>query len=182
MKKPKVALVALMTLLVVISSCNNKVNKNGSDEAGKMIAQQNDGSFLLKLEEAACYSDQLNPASNTAEWKFVVPKPGRYKVWLCSETRDTNKLSYLTPVKISILDSHLERSPECDKIVRNSAEVAFPYFRTESYMGTFYIPEPGEYNIQIISEKVTNKENQSQNQLIADNTKLMSLILVPMTR
>jgi hypothetical protein len=147
-----------------------------------MISQQRDGSILLKLEEAICYNDKVNPSCNTAEWKFVVPKPGRYKVWLSSATRDTTNLSYTAPVKISLLDNQLEGSPECDKIVRDSEEVAYPYFRTDSYMGSFYIPEPGEYNIQIISEKVTTKEIRSQTQLIADNTRLMSLILIPMTR
>jgi hypothetical protein len=45
-----------------------------------------------------------------------------------------------------------------------------------------YIPEPGEYNIQVISEKVTTKEIRSHSQLLADNTRLMSLMLVPMIR
>ena len=171
-----------MIVTSVSFSCNHKNNSHDSDETGKMISQQNDGSILLKLEEATCYSDQVNPSSNTAEWKFSVPKPGRFKVWLCSATRDTNNLSYMTPVKINLLDSNLERRPECDKIVKNSTEVTFPYFRTDSYMGSVYISEPGEYNIQVISEKVTTKEIRNQTRLLADNTRFMSLMLVPMTR
>ena len=182
MKRIKYALTAGMVIIAVLNSCNHKGNNKDSESSGKMISQQNDGSILLKLEEAACYSDQVNPSSNTAEWKFTVPKPGRYKVWLCSATRDTNNLSYIRPVKISLLDSNLERSPECDKIIRNSTDVTFPYFRTDSYMGSVYIPEPGEYNIQVISEKVTTKEIRSHSQLLADNTMLMSLMLVPMIR
>lgn len=176
---------ALLTGIVLISfcySCNHKGNQKNEAGAGNMVSQQKDGSILLKLEEAACYSDQLNPTSNTAEWTFVVPTPGRYKVWLSSATRDTTNLSYSTPVKISFLDNHLEASPACDKIVRDSDEVNLPYFRTDSYMGTFYIPEAGKYTIQVISEKVTTKEIRDQSQLLAENTKLMSLMLVPMTR
>jgi len=182
MKKLRFVLFTGMVVTGVCFSCNHFNNHRDQDEKGKMISQQDDGSILLKLEEAACYSDQVNPSSNTAEWKFTVPKPGRYKVWLCSATRDTNNLSYIRPVKISLLDSNLERSPECDKIIRNSTDVTFPYFRTDSYMGSVYIPEPGEYNIQVISEKVTTKEIRSHSQLLADNTRLMSLMLVPMIR
>jgi hypothetical protein len=96
--------------------------------------------------------------------------------------QDTTNLSYASSVKISLLDNHIEKSPECDKIIRNSSDVAYPYFRTDSYMGSFYFPEQGEYNIQVISEKVVTKNIGSQNNTQADNTKLMSLILVPMTR
>lgn len=180
MKKVSIAVIAGSLLLTILGSCNQNANNKNSPGPGIMASQQTDGSIHLKLEEATCYSDKVNPSSNTAEWTFAVPKPGRFKVWLCSATRDTTNLNYTAPVKISLLDNQLERNPECDKIVKNSAGVDFPYFRTESYMGTFYIPEPGEYNIQVISEKVTEKANQDH--LIADNTKLMSLILEPMTR
>jgi len=156
--------------------------KYGSDNNGNRILPQSDGTYLLKMEDAACYSDQLNPSDNTAEWIFVVPSAGRYKVWLASATKDTIHLNYYNPVKISLLDNHIEKSPDCDIIVRNSGEVTYPYFRTDSYMGSLYFPEPGEYNIQVISEKVTVKQGNSQDNLQTDNTKLMSLILVPMTR
>ena len=171
-----------LVLISILLSCQNNVNNRDSKDSGSGISRQNDGSFLLKLEDAVCYSDRVNPSGNTAEWKFVIPGPGRYKVWLSSATKDTINLNYANSVKISLLDNHLEKNPECDKIIRNSSDVAYPYFRTDSYMGSFYFPEPGEYNIQVISEKVVTRNIGSQNNTQADNTKLMSLILVPMTR
>jgi hypothetical protein len=57
-------------------------------------------------------------------------------------------------VKVNILDDHLEVNPAVDKIVHNSGDVPFSYVRAYSYVGSFYIPEPGEYNIQVIREKV----------------------------
>lgn len=182
MERQKLLVIISTFLISFCFSCNQKSNNKESGESRNTISQQEDGSILLKLDEAVCYNDQNNPASNTAEWKFVVPKPGRYNVWLSSATRDTNNLDYSKPVKISLLDNNLERHPECDKIIRNSGEVAYPFFRTDSYMGSFYIQESGEYNIQVISEKVTTKDILNQSQLLALNTMLMSILLIPMTR
>ena len=96
-------------------------------------------------------------------------------------SRDTTDLKYDNSVKVSLLDNQLEADPVCDKVVRNSDEVDFPYFRADSYMGSLYISEPGQYNVQVISEKVTagkgNKEVHT-----ADDTRLMSVILDPMIR
>jgi hypothetical protein len=134
------------------------------------------------VENATCYSDAVNPSSNTAEWNVVVSKPGTYKVWLSSATRDTTSLSYFNSVKISLLDKLIEVNPEIDKIVLNSADVSYPYFRADSYAGSFYISEPGEYSIQVISEKVLTKEAMNRVPSGLNDTKLMSVILTPMTR
>jgi hypothetical protein len=80
------------------------------------------------------------------------------------------------------MDDQLEVNPVCDKIVRNSSDVHYPYFRADSYMGSIYVSEPGEYNIQLISEKVIAKRAESLNTSLADDTKLMSVILTPITR
>jgi hypothetical protein len=48
-------------------------------------------------------------------------------------------------------------------------------------MGSIYIAEPGEYNIQLISEKVIMEKPESKNVTVTDDTKLMSVILTPMT-
>ncbi|MBN2666056.1 MAG: hypothetical protein JXR67_06065 [Bacteroidales bacterium] len=146
-----------------------------------MVSQANDGSFHLKLEEASCYSDQDNPSANTAEWVFVVPNPGSYKVWLSSATTDTVRLNYTNKVKISLLDRHLEKVPECDKIIKDCTDVSYPYFRTDSYMGSLYFPESGEYNLQVISEKITSG-GADRSATSTENTRLMSLILEPLTR
>jgi hypothetical protein len=166
-------------VLLLVWSCGRKSDSvNISDNA---ILQEADGTLALNMENATCYSDIVNPSSNTAEWNVVVSKPGTYKVWLSSATRDTTNLSYINSVKISLLDKLLEVNPEIDKVVLNSDNVSYPYFRADSYAGSFYISEPGEYSIQVISEKVLTKEAMSQTSS-ANDTKLMSVILTPMTR
>lgn len=165
----------------LFTSCSTNKNSKDPDNARNKIQQQDDGSYFLKLEDAACYVDQDDPSGNTAEWKFEVPGPGRYKVWLSSATVDTLNLRYSNPVKISLLDNQLVKSPECDVIIRNSDDVSHPYYRTDSYMGSLYIPESGEYNIQIISEKVT-KANINEDNNFNESTKLVSVILTPAIR
>jgi hypothetical protein len=49
-------------------------------------------------------------------------------------------------------------------------------------MGSLYISEPGEYSIQVISEKVLSKEAMNKSTSGPEDTKLMSIILTPMTR
>lgn len=182
MIKNSFAIVFCLILAGISSSCSNNKNSNDSTSGRNMIHQQDDGSYFLKLEDAACYVDQSDPSGNTAEWKFRVPGPGRYKVWISSATIDTLHLMYSNPVKVSLLDNQLVKSPECDRIIRNSGDVSHPYYRTDSYMGSLYFPEPGEYNIQVISEKVTKNNMTGQNNTTEDNTKLVSLILTPATR
>jgi len=163
-----------------MGSCGKKsVSRNASVNA---ILQDADGTLALNMENATCYSDMINPSSNTAEWNILVSKPGRFKVWLSSATKDTTDLSYVNSVKITLLDKQLEVNPECDKIVLDSEDVSFPYFRADSYMGSFYISEPGEYSIQLISEKVLSKEAMNNRSDALDETKLMSVILSPITR
>ena len=136
----------------------------------------------LKLDKAGFYCDLTNPSNNTADWNVVISKPGHFKVWLSSATKDTSNLNYANSVRISLLDDQLEVKPVCDKIVQNTNDVHYPYFRADSYMGSVYVSEPGEYNIQVISEKVTSKTTEFQSTSLADDTKLMSVILMPITR
>ncbi len=143
------------------------------------MSQEGDGSLSLRLDKAACYSDVSNPSGNTAEWIIVISKPGSYKVWLSSATRDTTNLHYANSVRISLLDKQLEANPKCDKVIIGTSEVPQTYFRADSYMGTMYIPQPGEYNIQVISEKVIAKNFATQSSSLSDDTMLMSVILTP---
>jgi hypothetical protein len=154
-------------------------SKKDSKESENRILQQEDGIVSLNLDKAGFYCDLADPSNNTADWNVVISKPGRFKVWLSSATKDTLDLNYADSVRISLLDNQLLVKPSCDKIVQNSSEVNYPYFRADSYMGTVYFSEPGEYNIQVISEKVTAKTARSQNTSVADDTKLMSVILTP---
>jgi hypothetical protein len=173
-----------LIILVIACSCgsseeNAKVRTNNSD---KQIKQQADGIIDLNIEKASCYNDNVNPSSNTAEWEFIVSKAGRFKVWLSTATKDTMDLQYPNSVKISLLDERLEGKPVGDTIVLNASDVKYPYYRADSYMGTFYIQEPGSYSIQVISEKVPPKERIKETSSLSDPTKLMSVILTPMTR
>ena len=172
----------LVLLMIALWSCNSKSESKKIGGGDDLIIQQEDGILLLKLEKAACYSNVSDPSSNTAEWNVVISQPGRYKVWLSSATKDTLDLDYNNSVRISLLDNQLEVNPECDKIVQNSGDVTYPFYRADSYMGSFYISEPGEYSIQVISEKVISKEVRNQTAYLSDDTRLMSVILTPMTR
>lgn len=178
MKRSLRVLILGILAIGIVSTCNNSKSKDLSD-GNDMVSQEHDGSFHLKLDEASCYSDQTNPSGNTAEWVFIIPTPGRYKVWLSSATTDTTRLNYANSVKISLLDNQLEKIPGCDKIIKDSKDVSYPYFRTDSYMGSLYFPEPGEYSLQVISERITSEGKATDK---SDNTRLMSLFLVPMTR
>jgi len=163
-------------------SCGRMESRKDTKETDNRILQQEDGMVALKLDKAGFYCDMANPSNNTADWNVVISKPGHYKVWLSSATKDTSGLNYANSVRISLPDDQLEAKPSCDKIVQNASDVKYPYFRADSYMGSVYFSEPGEYNIQVISEKVTSKQTESQSTSVADDTKLMSVILMPITR
>jgi hypothetical protein len=179
-------LFALSVLVVslITYSCANSGNKpvKRSGNANDEIKQKDDGTIDLDIQKASCYSDNTNPSCNTAEWNIIVSKPGRYKVWLSSATIDTMDLQYNNTVKINLQDERLDVKPVGDKIVLNANDVKYPYFRADSFMGTFYIHEPGEYNVQVISEKVFAQSDNNQRTSNAVHTKLMSVFLTPMTR
>jgi hypothetical protein len=186
MRKMRDILFTVLLLVVagLIDSCSNSTadkSENSGKNDGK-IKQQADGTIFLNIEKASCYKDQVNPSWNTAEWVFVVSKPGRYNVWLSSATIDTMHLQYASSVKISLLDERLDVQPVGNKIVLNSNDVKYPYFRADSYMGSFYIQEQGEYSIQVISEKAIPQKDIASASASPIHTKLMSVILTPMTR
>lgn len=172
--------IVVLTVLALINSCTNSADDKSrfNKIKGEKITQQADGTISLNIEKALCYNDNVNPSCNTAEWNFVVSKAGRYSVWLSSATTDTMHLQYASSVKINLLDERLEVQPVGDKIVVDSREIKYPYYRADSYMGSFYIQEPGEYTIQVISEKVAPKSEE----MGVNHTKLMSVILSPMSR
>jgi archaellin len=170
----------VIALIFAAVSCNSENRKTATSD--DKIKQMDDGTIDLHIEKASCYHDSKNPSSNTAEWNIVVSKPGRYKVWLSSATIDTMDLSYKNSVKINFLDERLDVKPVGDKIVLNTNDVKYPYFRADSYMGTFYIQEAGEYSLQVISEKVVSQTDIVQSGPGIDHTKLLSVFLTPMTR
>jgi hypothetical protein len=169
---------------VLLSSCGNsgkqKLLKNKVVQ--NKILQQNDGTISLKVDKADCYQDKVNPSSNTAEWSVLVSKSGRFNVWLSSATKDTTDLKYKNSVRLNILDNRLEAHPACDKIIRNSTEVSFPYFRADSFLGSLYIQDTGLYNIQIISEKIVARDINKAVSSDTENSKILSVFLTPATR
>lgn len=166
-------LLICLVFIPVLSCSHVEIKKEVKAE--NRIMQKEDGSLSLTLDNAGRYCDVTNPSNNTADWNIVISKPGRFKVWLTSATKDTSDLRYHDSVKISLLDVRLEGNPLVDKIVRNSNEVSYPYFRADSYMGSVYVSEPGEYNLQVISDKVIGPSSVSE-------TKLMAVTLTPEAR
>src|SRR5512133_552271 len=170
--------------IVLLYSCTNTgVQKDSNNKVvHNKILQQADGTISLKVDKADCYQDAMNPSSNTAEWSVVVKKSGRFNVWLSSATIDTTDLKYNNSVMLSILDNRIEAHPECDKIIRNSSDVSYPYYRADSFIGSLYIQDTGLYNIQIISEKIIPKDVKKENSKALDNSKLLSVFLTPIKR
>lgn len=181
-KMKNISLTTMTALLAItVSSCGNHRSPEVTDESGNRIIQQEDGKVSLKLSEAAVYKDPADPAGNTAEWEVVITKPGRYKVWLTSATKDTMDLKYSHTVKISLMDDQLEAKPVCDNILENAGIVHDSYFIAESYMGSFFIQDSGEYKVQVISEKVNPKIIGKQNASLIDDTMMISVNLAPAT-
>jgi hypothetical protein len=166
-------------VIVFVWSCGQQGTTENKQETDNRIVQQADGTVSLKLDKAVCYSDATNPSNNTADWNVVISKPGRFKVWLSSATKDTSGLRYSTSVKVNIMDDHLEVNPAVDKIVQNSADVPNSWFRADSYVGSFYAPEAGVYNIQVISDKVIARNSLSKSNPQIEDTMLMSVMLTP---
>jgi hypothetical protein len=168
--------------IALLGACNNSVKTSENNEsAADKVLQDKDGSISLKVEKAACYHDVVNPSSNTAEWSVQVSKSGRFNVWLSSATKDTTDLKYQNSVLLSIRDNRIEKRPGCDKIVLNSNEVNYPYFRADSFMGSLYLQDTGLYNIQVISEKILPGD-KVETATAAENSRLISVFLTPATR
>lgn len=167
-------MIILLGLVFIYSCGNNNKNTTENKVVENKILQQKDGTISLKVDKAECYQDDVNPSTNTAEWNVVVSKSGRFNVWLSSATKDTTDLKYNNSVMLSILDNRLEAHPECDKIIHNSSDVTYPYFRADSYIGSLYIQDTGMFNIQIISEKIVPKGAKK-----TDNSTLLSVFLTP---
>ncbi len=174
-------LILSVAFATIFLSCSNGGVKGDGSEAG-IVVPQNDGSYHLSVSKAVCYSDNDNPSSNTAEWSIRVSEAGRYKVWIASATLDTLNLKYSNPVKVNLLDNRLDVNPECDRVVTNSKEVSLPYYRADSYMGSFYFPESGQYTLQVISEKIFPAEASNFSIRPSGDTRLLSVILTPVVR
>jgi hypothetical protein len=173
--------ISLAMVSVILWSCSNQSDNKSKMVANDLTMQQEDGTISLSVSNAGQYNDAADPSNNTAEWNVVFSKAGGYKVWLSSATRDTVNLNYSKSVTVNLSDNQLAAIPECDKVVHNSSDVNYPYFRADSFMGSIYISEPGEYNIQVISDKIMPKET-THNESLTDDSRLLAVIISPETR
>lgn len=171
----------LLIGVTLLSSCNSaaKSDKEEILVADNRILQQEDGTISLKVDNAECYHDMVNPSSNTAEWNVVVSKSGRFNVWLSSATKDTTDLKFENSVLLSIRDNRIETRPMCDRVVQEATDVSDPYYRADSYMGSLYIQDTGVYNVQVISDKIVPKDYRSSGSSSDDETKILSVFLTP---
>lgn len=184
--RKSILIMLLASGIGLVYSCGDSAVKSEANDSvsGKVIHQKEDGSLSLSIDKADYYSDVVNRKCNTAEWSVVLSKSGRYDVWLSSATKDTNDLKYQNSVMVSLRDEDLkiEGRPACDKIIHNSSDVSYPYFRADSYMGTVYIQDTGKFNIQVISEQILPKDYKSDKSSGADISKLLSVSFKPSTR
>ena len=174
----------ILSGIALFYSCNSTSDRKVTKDkvVQNRTLQQKDGTISLKVDKADCYHDMVNPASNTAEWNVVVSKSGRFNVWLSSATKDTTDLQYSNSVMLSILDNRIEGRPACDRIIHNSSDVTYPYFRADSFMGSLYIQDTGLYNIQLISEKIISRDIKNGESKNKENSKLLSVFFTPTTR
>jgi len=183
MRKGLYFLVVIVLVSGLLTSCGNTGNTgSGDDVAINKIIQQPDGTISLNLEEAARYSDMSNPSENTAEWDVLVSKSGRYNVWLSTATKDTTDLRYKSKVLVSVHDTRIEGVPAPDKIIRNAEEVSHPFYRADSYIGSMYIKDTGEFHIQVISVQILPKEENNGDISGEDISKLLSVSFTPVKR
>ena len=170
--------------IIFFSSCNNTDNQISDSNRPLLnkVLQQADGSISLHVKKAECYSDKVNPSSNTAEWNVVVSQSGRFNVWLTSATIDTTNLEYKNTVMLSVHDNHLEAQPAIDKVIKNSSDVDYPYFRADSFMGSLYIQDTGLYAVQIISDKILPEDTMNNSNTSGEKTRLLSVSLTPVVR
>ena len=174
--------VSVSLALIFIWSCTGQKDRKGAEVAGNAAVQEADGTLSLPLENAVYYSNLEDPSSNTAEWSVAISRAGRYSIWMSSATTDTTDFSYVRSFKINLQDTQIDLKPEDNKIIRNSADVNHPYYRADLKIGNFFFPEPGDYYIQVISDKILAKGQGPGNSQSDDKTRLLSLYLSPVTR
>ena len=168
----------LLLIIAAASGCGNRNIEELSIQSER-ITEGNDGSIVLHLKEAYLLQDSIHPDMNTAEWAFSISHKGRYELWLSSFTKDTMDLDYQYPVIIHFQDKKIQARPIGNEIVLDTPDTGGVYYRADSRLGSVYIEEPGDYNIQIVSAKVISNDLASDSD--KSHTQLKSLILKPMT-
>ncbi len=169
---------ALVVLMSMTGCKDNKVTADKLEKNDKSAGR--DGGVTLLIADADLIEVDSNPRYNTAEWNFTVKSPGRYDVWLSSLTCDTSHLYFDDIVTITAGDSRIEKKPVGDEIVMTDMSVKEPWYRADSHMGSIFFGEPGEYQVQVISDKVIPHQSDTSKLNIDKHTLINSVILKPM--
>jgi hypothetical protein len=175
----KIGVVAAAVLLTGTSCRENGVTaerKHGKNDR----SFGHEGGVTLLIKDADLMQVDSNPQYNTAEWHFKVNKPGRYDIWLSSLTCDTSHLLFAENVTITAGDARIEKKPVGDEIVIDDKSVKSPWYRADSHMGSVFFSEPGEYQVQVISDRVMALPSDPSALNIDKHTLINSLILKPM--
>lgn len=170
---------------LVFSACLASCGHDGTKESAKNQGVSdrsvtNDEGVILRIEDADLIQVDSNPQYNTAEWEFTVRKPGRYDVWLSSLTCDTLNLQFADNVTITAGDTRITKRPVGDEIITDDKSVNGPWYRADSHMGSIFFSTPGEYQVQIISDKVLPHSSDLSKISVDNRTLISSLILKPM--
>jgi hypothetical protein len=169
-----------LVVLVALTACKDKGgsvnNKSGRNDKTTV----REGGVTLLIADADLIEVDSNPRYNTAEWNFTVKDAGRYDVWLSSLTCDTAHLRFNDLVTITAGDERIEKKPVGDEIVTDDKSVKEPWYRADSHMGSIFFKEPGEYQVQVISDRVMTHSSDMSKLSIDKHTLINSLILKPM--
>ena len=169
-------------MLSGLSSCKNDGSNTGVGEKGKADGAAAREGIVLLLADADLIQVDGNPQYNTAEWIFSVDKPGRYDVWLSTLTQDTLQLQFDENVVITAGETRMEKKPIRDQIVTEDKSVKEPWFRADSHMGSVYFPKPGEYPVQVMSDRVEPHGADITQLSTEDLIHINSIILKPKGR
>lgn len=172
----------VLALAAVIGfvSCGHDGGNRGADEKG--LAGNGDNreeGVVLRIADAELIQVDDNPEYNTAEWFFTVDKPGRYDVWLSTLTIDTTSLRFNDDVIITAGETRLTKKPVGEEIVTDDLNVKSPWYRADAHMGSVFFPKPGEYPVQVISDRVEPHSSDVSQLSLEKHTLISSVILKP---
>jgi len=175
-----VAFVLGVAIFSGLVSCKNDAGINGHEGKNRKGDALVEGeAVVLNIGEAELIQVDNNPQYNTAEWLFRVEKPGRWDVWLSSLTIDTSQLHFAENVIITAGETKLEKKPVSDRVVTDDKSFSGPWYRADTHMGSVFFSKPGEYQVQVISDKVEPHCTDLSQLSIDKHTLINSVILKP---
>lgn len=177
--KSGVAAVLVVAAFAGLTACNHDNNNGQAGNGRKDGTDVRVESIVLSIAEAELIEVDDKPQYNTAEWMFTVEKPGRYDVWLSSLTVDTMQLRFGDDVIITAGETKLEKKPVSDRVVTEDQSIKEPWFRADTHMGSIFFSKPGEYQVQVISDRVGPYTSDLSQINTAEHTLISSVILKP---